>query len=168
LLFGGLMATASASASTSASAPVAVDTSVATTTTRLAADPLEVERRTRALSEQLRCLVCQNQSIADSQAGLAVDLRNHVREKIGEGMSDAQVVDYVVQRYGDFVLYRPPFKSSTWLLWIGPLLLLALGCAALLRRLVRQAGADRATPADRIPPEQLAHAARLLDDRETR
>ncbi len=94
-----------------------------------------LERRVTALAEQLRCLVCQNQSIADSHAELAVDLRNQVREKLAQGMGDQQVVDFMVQRYGDFVLYRPPVKSSTWLLWFGPFLLLLASFAYLLRKL---------------------------------
>ena len=77
-----------------------------------------------ALSAELRCLVCQNQTIADSNAELAIDLKNQVREKLGQGMSDKDVIDYMVQRYGDFVLYRPPVRGTTWLLWFGPFLLL--------------------------------------------
>jgi len=126
-----------------------------------ATNPEALDARSRALSEQLRCLVCQNQSIAESQAELAVDLRTHVREKLEEGMTDEQVIDYVVQRYGDFVLYRPPFKASTWLLWLGPLLLLAGGAAVLLLRLGRQARTVDATA-----PGDMARAARLLDDKE--
>lgn len=86
---------------------------------------------------QLRCLVCQNQTIADSDAPLAQDLRDQVREQILAGRSDAEITEYVTARYGDFVLYKPPFKRSTWALWIGPfgLLLLGLGVAVgLLRR----------------------------------
>ena len=101
-----------------------------------------LEKRVMVLSEELRCLVCQNQTIADSQAELAVDLRNQVREKLQQGMSEREVVDFMVTRYGDFVLYRPPLKGSTWLLWFGPFLLLAAGLALLYTRLrARQAGA---------------------------
>ena len=121
----------------------------------------ELEARARALSEQLRCVVCQNQSIADSQAELAVDLRRHVREGLAQGMSDEQVIDSVVRRYGDFVLYRPPFRAGTLVLWLGPLVLLGGGIAALLRRLARQVG-----PQDSVAPADLARAARLLEDRE--
>jgi cytochrome c-type biogenesis protein CcmH len=88
-----------------------------------------------ALSNELRCLVCQNQTIADSSAPLAEDLRNQVREKMRQGASDSQIIDFMVERYGDFVLYRPPFKATTLLLWFGPLLLLAAGAAVLLHRL---------------------------------
>jgi cytochrome c-type biogenesis protein CcmH len=91
-----------------------------------------------ALSNELRCLVCQNQTIADSSAPLAEDLRNQVREKMRQGASDSQIIDFMVERYGDFVLYRPPFKATTFLLWFGPLLLLAAGSIVLLRRLVRR------------------------------
>ena len=85
------------------------------------------EARLKALAEELRCLVCQNQTIADSNAPLALDLRNQIRGQIAAGRSDTQIRDYMVERYGDFVLYRPPFKASTAILWIGPFALLALG-----------------------------------------
>jgi cytochrome c-type biogenesis protein CcmH len=87
----------------------------------------ETERRLKHLAEELRCLVCQNQTIADSNAALAVDLRNQIRSQIAAGRDDAQIRDYMVERYGDFVLYRPPFKAKTALLWLGPALLLAFG-----------------------------------------
>jgi len=115
-----------------------------------AADPV-LEKRVMALAEELRCLVCQNQTLADSNAPLAEDLRNQLREKIREGKSDAEVVDFLVERYGDFVLYRPPLKATTILLWFGPLLLLAAGFAVLLRRLLRRRSVEVAemTAADR-------------------
>lgn len=91
------------------------------------ADDSALEARVEALSAQLRCLVCQNQSLADSHAGLALDLKNQVREQLRAGRDEAQVIDYMTQRYGDFVLYKPPLKASTWLLWAGPALLAALG-----------------------------------------
>ena len=102
-----------------------------------AADPA-LEQRVMALSAELRCLVCQNQTIADSSAPLAEDLRNQVREKMRQGASDNQILDYMVARYGDFVLYRPPLKLTTVLLWFGPLLLLAGGFAVLVRRVLRR------------------------------
>ena len=89
-----------------------------------------IERRLKVLAEELRCLVCQNQTIADSNAPLAVDLRNQIRTQMGQGRSDDQIRDYMVERYGDFVLYRPPFHAVTALLWLGPALLVALGIAA--------------------------------------
>ncbi len=92
-------------------------------------------KRAVELAEQLRCLVCQNQSIADSNAELAVDLRRQIREQIGAGRSDGEITGYMVDRYGDFVLYRPPMKAATLLLWFGPPLLLLLGIVALIRYL---------------------------------
>lgn len=85
-------------------------------------DPVAAKRAV-ALSEQLRCLVCQNQSIAESNAELAVDLRRQIDEQIRAGKSDTEIIDFMTARYGDFVLYRPPFKAQTVLLWLGPLLL---------------------------------------------
>ena len=105
--------------------------------TPAAQDPA-LEQRVMALSNELRCLVCQNQTIADSNAPLAEDLRNQVREKMRLGASDSEILDFMVARYGDFVLYRPPFKAATFLLWFGPLLLLAAGLLVLLRRLLRR------------------------------
>ena len=97
----------------------------------------QTEQRIRQLSEKLRCLVCQNQSLADSNAELAQDLRQQLREQVTAGHSDDQIFDYLVQRYGDFVLYEPPFKAITVLLWVGPFVLLgaaALVLVAILRR----------------------------------
>ena len=82
-----------------------------------------------ALAEELRCLVCQNQTLADSHAALAVDLKNRIRELLREGRTEREVLDFMVQRYGDFVLYRPPLRAATALLWAGPFILLALGIA---------------------------------------
>jgi cytochrome c-type biogenesis protein CcmH len=90
-------------------------------------DDPALEARAREISKELRCLVCQNQSIDDSNAGLAKDLRGIVRERLLAGDSDQQVTDYVVARYGDFVLLRPPFKASTYALWLGPGVILLLG-----------------------------------------
>lgn len=101
------------------------------------ADPA-LESRVLKLSEKLRCLVCQNQSIAESNADLALDLRDQVREQLGAGKSEDDVVDYMVARYGDFVLYEPPVKLSTVLLWAGPATLAVLGIVLLMRRLVRR------------------------------
>jgi cytochrome c-type biogenesis protein CcmH len=98
----------------------------------------QTEQRIRQLSEKLRCLVCQNQTLADSNAELAGDLRRQVREQIDAGRSDEQIVDYLVQRYGDFVLYDPPFKAITLLLWIGPFVLLAAAALVLVATLRRR------------------------------
>ena len=103
-----------------------------------AADPV-AEKRLQGLSEELRCLVCQNQTIADSNAELAVDLRREIRGLIRAGKSDAEIIDFMVSRYGDFVLYRPPVKGITLLLWGGPLALLVIGLIALQRYLRRRA-----------------------------
>jgi len=100
----------------------------------LAADEA-VEKRLVAISEELRCLVCQNESIAGSQADLANDLRREIRKMIGEGKTDREILDFMVARYGDFVRYRPPVKPSTWALWGGPFILLAGGLGAWRRRL---------------------------------
>ena len=102
-----------------------------------AADPALEARMVRITSE-LRCLVCQNQTIADSNAGLAVDLRRETREMLRQGKSDAEIIAYMTARYGDFVLYRPPLKSTTALLWFGPAAMLALGAAGLVLVLRRR------------------------------
>nr|WP_245213457.1 cytochrome c-type biogenesis protein [Rhizobacter sp. AJA081-3] len=123
------------------------------------ADPA-LELRVNRLAAELRCLVCQNQSLADSHATLAIDLKNQVREQLQAGRSDAQVIDYMTQRYGDFVLYRPPVKATTLLLWAGPLLLLVGGSLALWRLL--GAGARRAPDAP-LPADAAARSAELLE-----
>jgi cytochrome c-type biogenesis protein CcmH len=89
-------------------------------------DPVAAKREVE-LAKQLRCLVCQNETIADSRAGLAVDLRNKLREQMAAGKSDEEIIAFMTERYGDFVLYRPPLKATTVLLWVGPFLLLAIG-----------------------------------------
>jgi len=101
------------------------------------ADPALEARMTRITAE-LRCLVCQNQTIADSNASLAIDLRRETRELLRQGKSDREVVDYMTARYGDFVLYRPPLKATTALLWFGPAAMLAVGAAVLLLVLRRR------------------------------
>ena len=122
------------------------------------ADP-QTELRLKHLAEELRCLVCQNQTIADSHATLAVDLRNQIRGQIAAGRSDEQIRDYMVQRYGDFVLYRPPFKGTTAVLWLGPLLLLVFGAAA-YTLIVRRRRSPRAAP--ETAPKRRAEIERLL------
>src|SRR6185295_15032470 len=96
-----------------------------------AADDPALENRVMKLTSDLRCLVCQNQSLADSHADLAIDLKNEVRSQMRAGKTDAEIRDYMVARYGDFVLYDPPFKRSTLLLWAGPFALLLLGLLGL-------------------------------------
>ena len=131
-----------------------------------AADAQPTERdsiaaaRAVKLSEKLRCLVCQNQSIADSSAELAQDLRGQIREQIAAGKTADQIVAYMVARYGDFVLYEPPLKATTVLLWAGPALLVLGGFIGLARFLA----ARRATAAVPVlSPEERARAQRLLD-----
>lgn len=103
----------------------------------LAEDPV-AEARLKHLAVELRCLVCQNQTLADSNAPLAEDLRREVREMIAKDMTDQEIIDFLVQRYGDFVLYRPPWKLSTTFLWLGPFLLLVGGLVALVTALRRR------------------------------
>ncbi len=109
----------------------------------LAEDPV-LEKQVNAIASELRCLVCQNQTIADSHAELAVDLKNQVRDMVHEGKTQKEIVDYMVHRYGDFVLYRPPVKPTTYLLWSGPFLLLLVGIGVLMFNLKkrRQAAMD--------------------------
>lgn len=122
---------------------------------------LEQEERFMHLAAELRCLVCQNQSIADSNADLAVDLRLQIREQIAAGRSDEQIKAYMAERYGDFVLYRPPLKGGNWLLWFGPFVLLILATFVLFRQL----RARRAlTEAPQLSAEEHARAAALLDE----
>ena len=112
-----------------------------------AADPA-LEARMMRIATELRCLVCQNQTIADSHADLAVDLREEVRVMLRKGETDQQVLKYMTDRYGDFVLYRPPVRATTWLLWFGPGVLLVgglIGLIALLRKRTRM-GDDRFEP----------------------
>lgn len=118
-----------------------------------------LEKRVHDLATELRCLVCQNQTLADSNAPLAVDLRNQIRERLQQGASERDIIGFMVERYGDFVLYRPPFKATTLLLWAGPMLLVIAGLAALYYRLARrrrEAGKPELSGAER------ARAAALL------
>jgi cytochrome c-type biogenesis protein CcmH len=128
-------------------------------------DDPAIEARMMAMANELRCLVCQNQTLADSHADLAEDLRQEIREMMGRGMTDAQIRDYLVDRYGDFVLYRPPWKMTTALLWAGPLLLVVIRGAVLavsLRRRRREALEDDAPLTD----EERARVRRILADAE--
>ena len=123
-----------------------------------AADDPALEARVVKLTSELRCLVCQNQSLADSHADLAIDLKNQVRAQMQAGKSDAEIRDYMVARYGDFVLYDPPFKSITLLLWVGPFALLLvglLGLAIYMRNRRRRLPEVELTPADHARAEAL-------------
>jgi len=124
-----------------------------------------LEKRAVALTEKLRCLVCQNQSIADSHADLAIDLKNQVREKLKKGESEEQIIDYMVARYGDFVLYKPPVKASTVPLWFGPFALLLLAVGALFYYIVRR---RRSVPVQGLSEEEQARVRSLLDGTEER
>jgi cytochrome c-type biogenesis protein CcmH len=124
----------------------------------LAQDDPVLEKRVAALAHELRCLVCQNQTLADSNAPLAVDLRTQIREQLKAGKTERDVIDFMVARYGDFVLYRPPFKASTVVLWIGPFVLLAVGIWLFYRRVAQRRSAEPAlSDADRV------RAAKLLE-----
>ena len=107
-----------------------------------------LEAQVMAISAELRCLVCQNQTIADSHAELAVDLRREIRTMLNKGMSERQILDFMTERYGDFVLYRPPVKATTFLLWGGPALLLVagVGALALVLRRRQKLGAEAFDP----------------------
>jgi cytochrome c-type biogenesis protein CcmH len=124
-----------------------------------AADPA-LEVRVMLIAEELRCLVCQNETIAASHAELAVDLRQQIREQLQQGRSSAQILDFMAERYGDFVLYRPPFKTLTALLWIGPFALLLLAASLLLWHLRRRTQ----QPAAPLSPDELQRAQQLLGE----
>lgn len=118
----------------------------------------EQEQRADRLAHGLRCLVCQNQTLAESNAPLAVDMRKLIRGQLAEGKTDTEIMRFFEDRYGDFVRYDPPFKPITWLLWLGPFALLALGFLVLARTLKRRAGVRAPLTAD-----ERARAARFLD-----
>ena len=122
-----------------------------------------VEARLKALGEELRCLVCQNQTIADSSAPLALDLRNQIRGQIAAGKSDDEIRAYMVQRYGDFVLYRPPLKATTLVLWLGPFALIMVGAAVFLVVVRRRRATDDAQPRA-VAPKRREEIEGLLDD----
>ncbi len=121
------------------------------------ADDEAVEQRLVGIASELRCPVCQNESLAVSPAALAQDLRRDIRTQIREGKNDAEVIDFLVSRYGDFVLYRPPIKPSTWLLWGGPFVFLVLGLVVLQHYLRRRPRND--TP---LSSDEQERVARLL------
>ncbi len=120
-----------------------------------------VEQRLIKIAQEMRCLVCQNESLAGSRADLAEDLRREIRAQIRQGKTDQQVVDYMVSRYGDFVRYRPPVKPKTWFLWFGPFVFLAIGVAVLAFVLRRR---NRDAAESPLSSEQKKQAEALLRD----
>jgi cytochrome c-type biogenesis protein CcmH len=158
LLAAALLAPPAAGAQTPPAPPPAAGMTAVPTLN----DPVSAKRE-HEIAMKLRCLVCQNQSIAESNAGLAVDLRNQVREQVAAGKSDAEIIDFMTSRYGDFVLYRPPLKGTTLLLWFGPFALLVVG-AFVAWRVVRARKAQQAQSP--LSEAELARAARLLQGEE--
>jgi cytochrome c-type biogenesis protein CcmH len=122
-------------------------------------ESVEMEADYNQLINELRCLVCQNQNLAGSDADLARDLRRETYEMVNEGKSQQQVIDFMVERYGDFVLYRPQFKSTTYLLWLGPFLLLLCVLVFLVRRLLSAAKPE-------VDADAVARAKQILDSKE--
>ncbi|MBI5449755.1 MAG: cytochrome c-type biogenesis protein CcmH [Gammaproteobacteria bacterium] len=137
-----------------------MDAALAREAQPLAEDPV-LERRINALGEDLRCLVCQNQSLADSHADFAIDVKNEMRLQMQQGRSDQEVVDFLVARYGDFILFKPPVKAVTMLLWFGPFILLAVGAAVLIVTLRRRRQRSEQTP---LSEAEQRRAAALLGD----
>ena len=128
--------------------------------TPLADDPV-VEQRLVAISEEMRCLVCQNESLSASRSDLAQDLRRELRTLIRQGKSDAEIREFMVSRYGDFVLYRPRVKPVTWLLWAGPFVLMLAGVAMLLVHLRRR---NRAVAEAELTEDETLRAQALLQE----
>ncbi len=137
---------------------LATFTAQANQATPLAEDPV-LEQRLVHIAEELRCLVCQNESLAGSRADLALDLKREIRQLIKQGKTDQEVRDFLVTRYGDYVLYRPPVKPTTWLLWGGPFVLLAGGLAGLIVFLRKRRPVNAA-----LSPEDQRRAEALLND----
>jgi cytochrome c-type biogenesis protein CcmH len=124
----------------------------------LAEDP-DLEKRVMSLSQELRCLVCQNETLADSRADLAVDLRREIREQMKAGKSDKEIIAFLTARYGDFVLYRPPVRPATYLLWFGPFVLVVVGLWILYRYLKQRRDLISQPP---LSPEERRKAEELL------
>jgi cytochrome c-type biogenesis protein CcmH len=137
--------------------------SLAVTPGEMLKDPV-LEGRARAISQQLRCVVCQNQSIDDSNAPLAGDLRNLVRERLMAGESDQEAIGFIVARYGHFVLLRPPMQINTLALWLGPLLILAIAAIRFGRYLNRQATFTEATVSETFTRQEQDRLNKLLDE----
>ena len=145
---------------TSIAIACAMNVALAKDATPLADDPV-TERRLIAISEEMRCLVCQNESLAGSRSDLANDLRKEIRILIGEGKTDKQIREFMVERYGDFVLYRPPVKPITWILWIGPFVILLVGIIGLAVYLRRR---NQRVPSTTLSAEDNRRIDALLRD----
>jgi cytochrome c-type biogenesis protein CcmH len=131
------------------------------------AEDVVVEKRMVAISEELRCLVCQNESLAGSHAELAQDLRREIRTLIKQDRTDAEIMDFMVSRYGDFVRYRPPMKASTYLLWFGPFLLLIGALIVLVAYLRRRSGSTEVAAEATLSAEERRQAEALLKQGES-
>lgn len=129
--------------------------------TPMAEDPV-LEERVMDLALELRCLVCQNQSLGDSNSEFAIDLRGEMRGQMQQGKSDDQVIEFMVQRYGDFILFRPPVKSTTFLLWFGPLILFVIAAGVLVFNLKRRKKGVKSTP---LNDDERKRAEALLGDK---
>lgn len=127
---------------------------------------VELDARLQAFARQIRCLVCQNETLAESQADLAADLRREIRAQMEAGRSDEQITAFLTERYGDFVLYRPPLKPGTYLLWLGPFVLLGVGLVALYRSvklLSMRPGVRPLTPGEQKRARQLLDAQHRVE-----
>jgi cytochrome c-type biogenesis protein CcmH len=158
LIFAALviMSTFSDVALAQADNPIA---NTAKTAPPVATNP-DLEKKVLEVSNELRCLVCQNQTIADSNADLAVDLKNQVRKQLSEGRSKEEILKYMTERYGDFVLYKPPFNAATIMLWVGPFALMVLGLYFLMRQ-IKQRRHDLL--AESFSAAEIERARQLLD-----
>ncbi len=119
-----------------------------------------LEKKVLEVSNELRCLVCQNQTIADSNADLAVDLKNQVRQQLSEGRSKQEILKYMTERYGDFVLYKPPFNAATVMLWVGPFLLMLFGLVLLVRQIKQR---KQELSQETFSAQDIERARQLLD-----
>ena len=122
----------------------------------------QLEARARVLSKNIRCLVCQNQSIDDSNASLAKDLRKVVREQLVNGASDEEIFDFLIERYGDFVLLKPPVKPSTYMLWYGPIILFSIGLVMSVLFLIRR---KKLAPEEPLTRKELDQLSKLITNR---
>ena len=122
----------------------------------------QLEARARVLSKNIRCLVCQNQSIDDSNASLAKDLRKVVREQLVNGASDEEIFDFLIERYGDFVLLKPPVKPSTYMLWYGPIILFSIGLVMSVLFLIRR---EKLAPEEPLTQKELEQLSKLITNR---